>query len=64
MPIGPRGEKRPVSPVSNAVHILKVAAGITEEEYVDDKPWTDEEIVALRVAKAEKQKKTKINTKD
>lgn len=49
MPIGPRGEKRPVSPVSNAVHILKVAAGLKKEEYVDGRPWTDEEVMARRI---------------
>ena len=38
MPTGPRGEKRPVSPVSSMVKAMKVAAGIEEEEYVDGKP--------------------------
>ena len=59
MPIGPRGEKRPVSPVSNAIHILEVAAGLKKEEYVDGKPWTDDEIVAMRQIKTDKKFKKK-----
>ena len=38
MPTGPRGEKRPVSPVSSMVKAMKVATGIEEEEYVDGRP--------------------------
>ena len=38
MPTGPRGEKRPVSPVSSMVKAMKVATGIEEEEYVDGAP--------------------------
>ena len=33
MPIGPNGEKRSMSPVANAHHIIQVALGIKEEEY-------------------------------
>lgn len=35
MPIGPNGEKRPTSPVANAHHIMQVALGMKEEEYVE-----------------------------
>lgn len=35
MPIGPNGEKRPVSTVQNVVGIVEVATGQREEEYVD-----------------------------
>ena len=34
MPIGPHGEKRTVSPVANANHMMQVALGMKEEEYV------------------------------
>ena len=34
MPIGPNGEKRPVSPTSNAVHVMRIAAGLVDEEYI------------------------------
>ena len=43
MPTGPRGEKRPRSPVSSMVKAMKVATGIEEEEYVDGKPRTSVE---------------------
>ena len=33
--IGPRGEKRPNSPVANAALIVKLATGQVEEEYVE-----------------------------
>ena len=59
MPIGPRGEKRPVSVVQNAVHVMKVATGIAEEEYVDGRPWTDEEVMAMRMADATPKKRKK-----
>lgn len=35
MPVGPRGEKRPVSPVSSMVKAMSIATGIEDEEYVD-----------------------------
>ena len=38
MPTGPRGEKRPVSPVSSMVKAMKVSTGIEDEEYADGKP--------------------------
>jgi len=31
MPKGPQGQKRPVSTISNAVHIAKIATGEIEE---------------------------------
>ena len=37
MPIGPKGEKRPAGVIANAVHMMRVATGQVEEEYVDDK---------------------------
>ena len=35
MPIGPNGEKRPADVVANAVHVMRVATGDTEEAYVN-----------------------------
>ncbi len=34
--IGPHGEKRPLSPVSNMARGMEIAAGLREEEYADD----------------------------
>ena len=50
MPIGPRGEKRPVSVVSNAVLVGKIATGLAEEEYVGEKPESEtlDRIAALK----------------
>ena len=33
--IGPHGEKRPGDPITNAVHVAKLATGEAEEQYVD-----------------------------
>lgn len=52
MPIGPRGEKRPVSVVQNAHRVFQIATGQAEEEYVDGRPWTDDEVMAMRMADA------------
>lgn len=35
MPTGPNGEKRPADVIANAVHVMQIATGETEEEYVD-----------------------------
>ena len=35
--VGPNGEKRPTSVTSNAVRVMQIATGITEEEYVERK---------------------------
>ena len=35
MPTGPNGEKRPTDVIANAVHVMKVATGEIEEEYVN-----------------------------
>ena len=35
MPIGPNGAKRPADVVANAVHVMRVATGEAEEEYVN-----------------------------
>ena len=63
MPVGPRGEKRPVSSVSSMNMAMRVAVGIAEEQYVDGRPWTDEEVMARRIAsgqsKADKKKRKK-----
>ena len=69
---GPRGEERPVSPVSSMVKAMKVATGIEEEEYVDGKPrmpvsssLEDElegdhmQMAAMRIANPAKPKKRK-----
>ena len=34
MPTGPKGERRPADPIANAVHVMRVATGETEETYV------------------------------
>ncbi len=36
--IGPKGEKRPACEVANAIHVMKMATGLAEEEYVEDTP--------------------------
>ena len=33
--VGPHGEKRPMSETGNAVRIMEIATGLSEEEYVD-----------------------------
>ncbi|MDE0513518.1 MAG: hypothetical protein OXI88_17250 [Gammaproteobacteria bacterium] len=35
MPTGPKGEKRPTDVTANAVHMIKVATGEIEQEYVN-----------------------------
>ena len=35
MPVGPNGEKRPADVIANAVHVMRVATGEAEEEYVN-----------------------------
>ena len=37
MPIGPNGEKRPADVIANAVHVMRIATGQVEEEYVDQR---------------------------
>ena len=32
--IGPHGEKRPADPIANAVHVMRIATGEAEEEFV------------------------------
>ena len=64
MPIGPDGEKRPVSSVSSMVMAMKVATGIEKEQYADGrgpgKPCAPEErIAAMEMAKSKKGKKKK-----
>ena len=76
MPTGPRGEKRPVSPVSSMFKAMKVATGIEAEEYVDGKPRLpvgssseDElegdhlQMAAMEIAKPKKSKKKKAPSK-
>ena len=59
MPVGPRGEKRPVSSVSSMAMAMKIATGQATEEYVDGRPWTDEEVLAMRVAETAPKKRKK-----
>ena len=42
MPKGPRGERRPSSPISSMVRAMEVATGIREEEYGDSEPRAQE----------------------
>ena len=35
MPTGPKGQKRPTDVIANAVHVMKVATGEIQEEYVN-----------------------------
>ena len=69
MPTGPRGEKRPNSPVSSMVKAMKVATGIEPEEYVDGKPRLStepssedelEDNLPIAARRVDKPKKTKI----
>ena len=57
MPVGPRGEKRPVSSVSSMAMAMKIATGQATEEYVDGRPWTDEQVMAMEIAKPKKKGK-------
>lgn len=57
MPIGPNGEKRPTSVVQNAHRVFQIATGQAKEEYVDGRPWTKDEVVAMREAAKKKRKK-------
>ena len=59
MPIGPRGEKRPISPVQNAHRVFQIATGQATEEYIGGRPWTDDQVMAMRVAKATPKKRKK-----
>lgn len=51
MPIGPNGEKRPQSVVSNAVLVGEIATGLAEEEYMDEKPESEtlDRIAAMKI---------------
>ena len=49
MPVGPNGEKRPVSPISAAVMAVKIATKQIPEEYVEDEETRRE----LRLAAGE-----------
>ena len=59
MPVGPRGEKRPQSPVASMAMAMKIATGQAEEEYVDGRPWTDEEVMEMRMAETKPKKRKK-----
>lgn len=61
MPVGPRGEKRPKNPNAAAHMVGMIATGRMEEQYVDGRPWTEEEAKEKRpVQKATaKEKKAK-----
>ena len=62
MPIGPHGEKRPVSVVQNAHKVYLIATGQAEEEYVGGRPHTDpvpDRIAAMQVAKTKAKKRKK-----
>lgn len=75
MPIGPNGEKRPVSVVQNAHHVFQVLTGQAEEEYVEGSPgwlaqqWAREaeaapdQIAVLQAAETESKKKSKSRTR-
>ena len=36
MPKGPKGQKRPADVIGNAVRVMQIATGGTEEDFVDD----------------------------
>ena len=46
MPTGPKGQKRPADVIGNAVRVMQVATGETEEDYVE-KPEKDEAAAAM-----------------
>ena len=58
MPMGPRGQKRPVSTVANAVLVAKIATGEADEEYVSSPgqakrvPSRPDALIPARRAKA------------
>lgn len=35
MPVGPKGERRPVSPIESGIMVARIAVGDIEEEYVE-----------------------------
>ncbi len=35
MPIGPKGERRPVNPIESGIMVARIATGDIEEEYVE-----------------------------
>lgn len=41
--VGPNGEKLPACEVANAIHVMKMATGLAEEEYVEDAPKENNE---------------------
>ncbi|MCY4319733.1 MAG: hypothetical protein OXE76_11225 [Alphaproteobacteria bacterium] len=54
MPIGPRGEKRPAGHNAAAIMVAKIATGEMSEQYANDRPWTDDEVLMRAVASKEK----------
>ena len=38
MPIGPKGEKRPVNPIEAGIQVARIAVGDLEEEYEEVRP--------------------------
>lgn len=68
MPKGPKGEKRPADVIGNAVRVMQIATGETEEEYDED--GKDKAAVALgrkggkaRAEKLSKKRRTDIAKK-
>ncbi len=59
MPVGPRGEKRPVSPVSSMAMAMKIATGQMEEQYVDGQPRPEEQVAARKIVETKKRKRKK-----
>ncbi len=55
MPVGPRGEKRPNSSVASMTMALKIATGQMEEQYVVDRPWTDEKLATRKIVETKKE---------
>lgn len=55
MPTGPNGEKRPAGVIANAVHMMRIATGETEETYEGDPPPKGHRVsVTLTTTKAKK----------
>ena len=38
MPIGPKGEKRPVNPIEAGIQVARIAVGDLDEEYAEVRP--------------------------
>ncbi len=52
MPKGPKGQKRPADVVANAVKVMQIATGETDEEFEDDSKDSAAQSLGRRGGKA------------